>query len=83
MPSWELFEQQPSWYRETVFPSAITARVSIEAASTHGWERYTGLTGITIGLNRFGASAPYQEIYEHLGLTAEKIVEAVKKQLNM
>jgi transketolase len=81
MPSWELFEQQPAYYRESVLPAAIKARVSIEAAVTHGWERYTGSEGITIGLNRFGASAPYQEVYEHLGITAEAMVKAVKQLL--
>jgi transketolase len=83
MPSWELFEQQPAHYRESVLPTAIKARVSIEAAVTHGWNRYTGSDGITIGLNRFGASAPYQEVYEHLGITAEAMVEVVKQLLKL
>ncbi len=78
MPSWELFEQQPAHYRESVLPAAITARVSIEAAAPHGWERYTGSGGAIIGLNRYGASAPYEIVYERLGITAEAMVEAVK-----
>jgi transketolase len=82
MPSWELFEEQPGWYKESVLPAAIKARVSIEAAATHGWERYTGLNGVSIGLNRFGASAPYETIYEKLGITAEAMVEAVQTLLN-
>ncbi len=61
MPSWELFDAQPQWYRDTVLPPAVTARVSIEAAAPHGWERYTGANGINIGLTRYGASAPYQD----------------------
>ncbi|MFZ0546237.1 MAG: transketolase [Candidatus Promineifilaceae bacterium] len=81
MPSWELFEAQDEEYRESVLPSTITARVSIEAAATHGWDRYTGLNGMNIGLNRFGASAPYKEVYEHLGITAEAMVSAVKSLL--
>jgi transketolase len=82
MPSWELFEEQPGWYKESVLPAAIKARVSIEAAATHGWERYTGLNGVNIGLNRFGASAPFETIYEKLGITAEAMVEAVQTLLN-
>jgi transketolase len=81
MPSWELFEAQDETYRESVLPAAIKARVSIEAAAPHGWERYTGRDGINIGLNRFGASAPYKEVYEQLGITAEAIVSAAKRLL--
>ncbi|MFN2222383.1 MAG: transketolase-like TK C-terminal-containing protein, partial [Candidatus Promineifilaceae bacterium] len=81
MPSWELFDAQPQAYRDSVLPPAVTARVSIEAGVTIGWERYVGPQGKIIGLNRFGASAPYQEIYQHLGLTAEAVVDAVKEVL--
>lgn len=81
LPSWELFEQQPAYYKESVLPANIKARVSIEAAAPHGWERYTGLDGAIIGLNRFGASAPYEEVYEGLGITAEAMVEAAKHVL--
>jgi len=56
MPSWELFEDQPQSYRDQVLPPGITARVSIEAASPLGWERWVGLEGIVIGLNRFAAT---------------------------
>jgi transketolase len=79
MPSWDLFEQQPAHYRDSVLPPAIKARVSIDAAATHGWERYTGSNGATIGLSRFGASAPFEEVYEQLGITAEAMVEAAKR----
>ena len=58
MPSWELFEAQPKSYRDEVLPPRVRARVSIEAASPFGWERYVGLAGAIIGVNRFGASAP-------------------------
>lgn len=76
MPSWELFAKQPDVYRHTVLPPHIKARVSIEAGVTLGWERYIGDGGTAVGLDRFGASAPYKTIYEKLGLTAEAVVEA-------
>lgn len=76
MPSWELFAAQPAAYRHTVLPPHIKARVSIEAGVTLGWERYIGDAGKAIGLDRFGASAPYQTIYEKLGLTATAVAEA-------
>ncbi|RAL22315.1 transketolase [Lujinxingia litoralis] len=77
MPCWERFEQQDAAYRESVLPTAVTRRVAIEAGATLGWERYTGTQGCTLGLDHFGASAPYEELYEKFGLTAEKIVEVV------
>ena len=79
IPCWELFEAQPKDYRDSVLPPEITARVSIEAGVTLGWERYVGSEGITIGVNRFGASAPYQKIYEEYGLTVERIIKTVRK----
>ncbi len=71
MPSWELFEVQPAEYKNSVLPSDITARVAIEAGVTLGWERYVGTAGKVIGLDHFGASAPYETLYEKFGLTAE------------
>ena len=79
MPSWELFEQQDQSYRDKVLPPEVTSRISIEAAAPFGWERWVGTKGVSIGLNRFGASAPYKEIYRHLGLTAKRIVEEAKR----
>jgi transketolase len=79
MPSWELFDAQDSAYQESVLPAAVTARVSIEAGVTQGWHKYIGQRGIAIGLDRFGASAPYQVIYEKLGLTAQAVIDAAKK----
>jgi transketolase len=76
MPSWELFAAQDAAYRESVLPRAITARVSIEAGVPLGWERYLGFEGSAIGLNRYGASAPYKTIYENLGLTPGAMVDA-------
>lgn len=76
MPSWELFAAQSSAYQEAVLPSRITARVSVEAGVTFGWERYLGFTGTAVGIDRYGASAPYQTIYEKVGVTAEAVAEA-------
>ncbi len=75
MPSWELFEAQPQSYRDEVLPPKVKSRISIEAGSEMGWHKWVGSEGAVIGLNRFGESAPYEEVYEHLGLTAEKVVE--------
>jgi len=75
MPSWELFDAQLPDYRNEVLPPNIRARISIEAGSGLGWERYTGLDGVVIGLYHFGESAPGKIIYEKLGLTAEHLVE--------
>lgn len=78
LPSWELFEAQDADYKASVLPPAVTARVTIEAGITQGWEKYAGSQGITIGINRFGASAPYEIIYEKLGLTPAAVVQAAK-----
>ena len=74
MPSWDLFDAQPRAYRDSVLPPAIRARVSVEAGRTLGWERYVGLDGVSIGVDTFGASAPYQRVYQEYGITAEHIV---------
>jgi transketolase len=76
MPSWQLFAAQTAEYQATVLPPDIPARVSVEAGVTLGWERYIGREGIAIGLDHFGASAPYEVIYENFGLTAEAVVAA-------
>jgi len=76
MPSWELFEKQDASYKESVLPKAVTNRVSIEAGSTFGWERYVGSEGTAIGVDSFGESAPYEELYEHFGLTSDAVAEA-------
>jgi transketolase len=74
MPSWELFEQQPLDYRNRVFPPEIKTRLAVEAGRTQGWYRYVGDKGTVIGLDHFGASAPYQTLYEQFGLTADRVV---------
>ncbi|MEE8302822.1 MAG: transketolase [Candidatus Tectomicrobia bacterium] len=84
MPSWEIFEyycsKHPA-YREHVLPEAVTARVSVEQASTLGWAQYVGSTGHTIGMQTFGASAPLKELQKKFGFTVEHIVAAAKEQL--
>lgn len=81
MPSWELFEQQTEDYRKEVLPPDITARISIEAGSTHGWHKYIGLYGEAIGINHFGASAPGEILLKEFGFTSENIVNKAKKLL--
>ena len=78
LPCWELFDAQPQSYRDAVLPPDIRARVSIEAASPFGWERYVGLEGAIIGVNRFGASAPGPVVMREFGFTVEHIVETAK-----
>ena len=75
LPSWELFDAQPAEYRNKVLPPNLQARVSMEAGITLGWEKYLGSDGIAIGLDHFGASAPYKKIYKHFGLTAEHMAD--------
>ena len=82
MPSWELFEKQSPEYKESVLPSEVTARVSVEQASTFGWGRYVGTQGQTIGMESFGASAPLKELVKKYGFTVEHVVAAAKAQLD-
>ncbi len=81
MPSWELFEKQSQEYRDSVIPPHVKARVSVELASTMGWERYAGSTGSTIGMETFGASAPLQNLLQKFGFTPGRIVEAAREQV--
>ena len=81
MPSWTLFEQQPRAYRDRVLPPNITARVSVEQASTLGWAQYVGMTGARIGMNTFGASAPLKDVQRKFGFAPDKVAEAAKAQL--
>ncbi len=80
MPSWELFDQQPGAYRQSVLGPS-TLRVAIEAAVPQGWERYIGPEGIFVGMHGFGASAPYKDLYAHFGITAEAAANAALSQL--
>ena len=81
MPSWELFEQQDQAYRDRVIPPDVTARVSVEEASTFGWSRYVGPTGESIGMHTFGASAPLKALQTKFGFTPERVVAAAQGQL--
>ncbi|MBC7259366.1 MAG: transketolase [Chloroflexi bacterium] len=81
MPSWELFEQQPEDYRESVLPRAVRARVSVEAGVPLGWERYVGENGAIVGLGRFGASAPGPVVYAKLGFTMENVADHARQAL--
>ena len=78
MPSWELFDAQPRAYRDATLPPDVAVRVSVEAGRTLGWERYVGARGIAIGVDSFGASAPYKRIFEEYGLTAERVAAAAE-----
>ena len=81
MPSWELFEQQSQSYRDSVIPPSVKARVTIEQASTFGWERYAGNGGAILGMKTFGASAPLKVLQKEFGFTTENIVAAAKNQI--
>ncbi len=78
MPSWELFELQDPAYKESVFPASVSARVSVEMASTFGWERYVGLKGKMIGMHSFGASAPLKDLLKKFGMEVDKVVAAAR-----
>jgi transketolase len=81
MPSWEFFSLQPAEYRESVIPKSARLRVSVEAAVSFGWERWVGEDGLIIGLDRFGASAPYEVLMKEFGFTPEKVAERVLSRL--
>jgi transketolase len=81
MPSWELFEEQDAAYRDSVLPTDVTARVSVEAASPVGWDRYVGQQGAKIAMNGFGGSAPAKDLFRKFGFTADKVVAAAREQL--
>ncbi len=82
MPSWELFEHQSQEYKDSVLPPDVTARVSVEQASTFGWARFVGDDRGRVGMRTFGASAPLKELQTKFGFTCENVMEAAKKQLN-
>ena len=81
MPSWELFERQDLAYREDVLPSDVVARVSVEAASPIGWDRYVGRDGAKICMDSFGASAPMADLFGKFGFTSERVVAAAREQI--
>ena len=77
----EIFDKQDQEYKDSVIPKNVEKRVSIECLSTYGWQKYTGLNGLNIGIDEFGMSAPGSKIMEHFGFTTEKIVEKIKQYL--
>jgi transketolase len=83
MPSWTLFSRQSREYREQVLPRAVAARVSVEAASPMGWERWTGEDGRAVGISHFGASAPAKRIFQELGLTPENVASQARQALGL
>jgi len=81
MPCWSRFDAQPASYREELLPHHVL-RVSIEAGTTIGWERYVGIAGLRFGIDSFGASGPAEQLYHHFGLTAEQIAPQVLAALD-
>lgn len=81
VPSFELFDKQDAAYRESVLPSSVTARVSVEMAATFGWERYVGPKGKMIGMHSFGASAPLKDVLKRFGFTVDNVVATAKQAL--
>jgi transketolase len=81
LPSWELFDRQDDAYRDEVLPPGVAARVSIEEASTIGWDRYVGFGGTKIGMHTFGTSAPLKDVQTKFGFTPDKVAEAAKELL--
>jgi transketolase len=81
LPSWEIFEQQDQEYRDSVLPPDITARISVEQASTLGWSQYVGLGGVAVGMKTFGASAPLKELQQKFGFTLDKLLATAKALL--
>src|SRR5690606_17951019 len=80
VPCFELFERQPKAYQDAVIGRG-TVRVAVEAAIKQGWERFIGEEGAFVGMSSFGASAPFQKLYEGFGITAEAVVEAARQRL--
>ncbi|KIL21094.1 Transketolase [Bacillus safensis] len=82
LPAWDRFDQQSDEYKESVLPKAVCARIAIEMGASLGWERYTGLDGDVIAIDKFGASAPGETIIEKYGFTVSNVVSRVKAKLN-
>jgi transketolase len=81
LPCWELFDRQDQAYRDEVLPPPVTARVSVEEASTMGWDRYVGSNGVKIGMHTFGTSAPLKYVQDKFGFTGDRVAEAAKELL--
>ena len=81
MPSWDLFEHQSDDYKEEVLPPEVRARVSVEMAAVLGWSQYIGPTGVSVGMRRFGASAPLKDLQKKFGFTPERVVAAARESI--
>ncbi|HBG76299.1 MAG TPA: transketolase, partial [Clostridiales bacterium] len=79
MPSWEIFEEQTEDYRESVLPKKVRARLAVEAGTSFGWQKYTGLDGDVISMDHFGASGKYNILFEEFGFTVENIVKKARE----
>ena len=79
MPCWEFFDEQPQKYRDEVLPPKITARLAIEAGVSQGWHKYTGDKGGTLCVDKFGTSAPAEDVFRDYGFTVENVVHLAKK----
>jgi transketolase len=82
MPSWELFESQPSSYRDSVLPPSVHARLAVEAGATQGWCKYVGDKGDMIGVDRFGASAPGEVMMRKFGFTVDNVYKHALKLID-
>jgi transketolase len=76
MPCQDWFEQQTQEYQDSVLPPDVTARVAVEAGIRQSWDRYLGRSGRFVGMDRFGASAPFEELYERFGITSGRVIDA-------
>jgi transketolase len=81
MPCWEFFDEQSAKYKETVLPSSVKARLAIEAGVSQGWHKYTGDGGDTLTVDKFGASAPAEDVFRDYGFTLENVIKKSKKLL--
>ena len=82
MPSVDFFAKQEQSYRDSVLPPAVTKRIAIEAGTTAGWYQYVGLEGAVIGMDRFGESAPANELFDYFGFTVDNVVLTAKSLLS-
>ena len=80
-PCWEWFEEQSAEYRESVIPSAVTARVSVEAGLSLSWHKFLGSRGRAVSIEHFGASADYKTLFREFGVTTEAVVAAARDSL--
>jgi transketolase len=81
MPCWEFFDEQPAKYKESVLPKNVAARLSIEAGVSLGWAKYVGLEGGSLAVDKFGASAPAEDVFRDYGFTVENVIKLAKKLL--